>query len=958
MSDPVQRWSVGFYPFWFWNDTLSADEIRWQVQEMADKGLRGFFIHPRQGLGQPYLSESFLQMVDAAIESAESRGMSVHFYDEYPYPSGIAGGEVVLGVPEFYATRLVHKTYDLNMGAVRIPLPKGKVLSCMAYPLLDASVDWQHGVDLRRHVGMTLTKSSYLETGLTSYNRKRYFASDPTPVLQATLDQPCRLFVSVQAEVTHFKYWDHYVDVLNADAVRRYIALTHERYRQRYADRFGKTILSIFTDEVCPHWSSRIPDVFQAEFGYDLCSALPALQAEDHPDHTRVAYDLHHLLYRTFCETFEQPIARWCRESGLAYTGEKPSLRMSQLCYMDVPGCEPGHTKVGVRLDLMQARLRGNAKATASAAYFYGKAGSLCECYHSTGWSATLQDAKFVADGLLLMGIDYLVPHGFFYSTHALRKHDAPPTFFFQMPFWPLFGQLTAHTDRIAQVFDGTYIDADVLVVEPSSGMPDRKDLRVYESLLWRLMSSHVDFHVVDTDILEAGQVDGCCVRVRDVVAKVIIVPPMRVVEVPLRVWLEGFEAAGGIVMRCSRTLDVEVVVEALSQVVQPSLSIRAGGEEAEDVLVVHRVSQDQELWFLLNTATQEMDVELEAHVELEEVPLDTTLDPCLRRVGDRYLRTVAPFESLVLRPAEHVPTTDSLPMVVVRVGGATAVYPDRANLLRMYDWHMSLLGEDGTPGPRACVPAVPLVNQLEKGEFCFTPAYAKFFGHMPELSVPSLRVRYEYVFDCAYDGPVQLVTEPGAIVGDWTVNVNGISLNADTFGPTSAHVRGSLGADITGLLASSSNVLQVEVNTGRMDGGLINPLYLAGDFGVELDPVRLVHRPVQGWFEEYERNMLPYYAGIIEYETTFSLKDLPEDDTTVVQFEYDRPFHEATEVSINGSAYRPVLWHPRRIKLPTLRLRSGTNVLRVRVYTTQVRAFEGQWFDYGRHAYRRVGEG
>jgi hypothetical protein len=103
---------------------------------------------------------------------------------------------------------------------------------------------------------------------------------------------------------------------------------------------------------------------------------------------------------------------------------------------------------------------------------------------------------------------------------------------------------------------------------------------------------------------------------------------------------------------------------------------------------------------------------------------------------------------------------------------------------------------------------------------------------------------------------------------------------------------------------------------------------------------------------------MLPYYAGIIEYETTFSLKDLPEDDTTVVQFEYDRPFHEATEVSINGSAYRPVLWHPRRIKLPTLRLRSGTNVLRVRVYTTQVRAFEGQWFDYGRHAYRRVGEG
>ncbi len=60
----------GFYPFWFWNDRLSRDEIRWQVEQMAAQGMRGFFIHSRQGLAQPYLSEAFFEMVDAAIEAA------------------------------------------------------------------------------------------------------------------------------------------------------------------------------------------------------------------------------------------------------------------------------------------------------------------------------------------------------------------------------------------------------------------------------------------------------------------------------------------------------------------------------------------------------------------------------------------------------------------------------------------------------------------------------------------------------------------------------------------------------------------------------------------------------------------------------------------------------------------------------------------------------------------------
>ncbi|UCC65592.1 MAG: hypothetical protein JSV36_11330 [Anaerolineae bacterium] len=949
---------MGFYPFWFWNDTVSADEIRWQVKEMAAQGIRGFFIHPRQGMGQPYLSTSFFEMVDVAVEAAEKQGLCVHLYDEYPYPSGIAGGEVVLGCPQYQATKLVQASYVLNGGRASLELPKGKILSCLAYPLQDDKVDWQHGVDLRDHIGIVLTRDSYLETGLTAYNQKRYFASEPRPVLEVTLPQkPHKLFVAVQAHVDHFKYWNHYVDVLNPEAISRFIALTHERYRQRYADRFGKTILSIFTDETCPRWSDRVPDALRAEYGYDLCDAMPALLDADHPDHVRVSYDLYQLVYKLFCVSFEEPVSAWCQENDLAYAGEKPSLRLSQLRYMDIPGCEPGHTKAGAKLDLLQGHLRSNAKATASAAYFYGKTGALCECYHSTGWSATLQDAKFIAEGLILMGIKYLVPHGFFYSTHALRKHDAPPTFFFQMPFWPLFDKLAERVDRIGRLFEGTHIAAEILVVDPASGIPTKQDLYTYEAILWLLMENHLDYHIVDTDILESGQIENGCIRVGDVVAKLVIMPPMRVIEKPLQEWLERYEACGGKVIHCHHDLQLEDLKAEMPQTLEPSLSIQVGGQEASPVLVVKRVAQDRTLWFVLNTSAENLHAELKSRGELREISLEPDLPATLHKEGQRYWRTISPLESFVVEATESAEPAIKAPRIKVSVGGQARLHLQEPNLLRMYDWHMSLREGENTWGPSATVPATPLANQLAQGKFRFAPVYREYFGHVPELTWPEMGVRYEFAFECDYSGPVQLVTEPGSIVGDWAIYINQAGpLKPADLKPTAVHVRGSLGTDITAFLQAGANSIRVEVVTDRPDGGLLNALYLAGDFGVALDPVRLVPRKSVGGFEQYEENLLPYYAGVIEYITEFALDRVPGGDHVIVEFDYGRPFHQATEVSINNSEYKPVLWQPRRIKLPADRLHAGQNILKTRVYTTLIRSFEGQWFDYNLHAYRDVG--
>lgn len=954
---------VGFYPFWFWNDRLSGDEIRWQVHEMAAKGVRGFFIHSRQGLGQPYLSEAFFEMVGVALEAARDEGLVVHLYDEYPYPSGIAGGEVILGNPQFRATRLVQRSYDLPGGPVRLDLPRGDVLSCIAFPVVDGTVAWDERRDLRSHVGMVLVRESYNEMGLTQYNRKRYFASEPTPVLEAVLPPGTyRLLVSVQVEVTHHKYWDGYVDALNPEAIARFIDLTHERYAERYASDFGGAIHSIFVDEIAPTWSDRLPAAFEAACGYDLIAALPALQDVDHPDHTRVSYDFGRVRYAAFCEAFERPIASWCRAHGLAYSGEKPALRLSQLRWMDIPGCEPGHTKAGAKPDWLQARIRSNAKATASAAFFYGKEGALCECYHSTGWSATLQDAKLIADGLLLAGIRYLVPHGFFYTTHALKKHDAPPTFFYQMPFWPFFGELSAHVERIARAFEGTHIDAEILVVDPGGGLLTHEDranhpyLQAYEDLLWALMREHLDHHIVDTDILAEAGVVGGQVRAADVAARVVVVPAMPVVEPSLATWLADFTEAGGIVVWCAVDEPARSIVGRVRQVIHPSLSLCMGDVEAGDILCIKRVGGDRTLWFCLNVSAESRTVTLDAGVRLREVPLD---GPSRLEWVDGYARrAVAPFESFLIEVEgdEAADNAVLLPVVHVPMSGQAKVVPLDANLLRLGTWSLSLRQPDGRWGAPAMVAAVPLANQLSDAGLPFAPRFHHTFGHVPELSLPEITARYEGSFHNAFDGPVELVMEPGSIVGDWEVVVNDmVRLTAADFAPTSAHVRGSLGADVSRAMRPGANTLVVTVTTDRMDGGLLNPLYLAGPFGVTLSPLGLTPSATEGQFEDYIGNRLPFYAGRIEYQTSFTLASVPEREQAVLVFDYGAPFHEASEVSVNGGPFAPVLWEPRQVVLPVAQLRVGQNTLCTRVYTTLIRSFEGQTFDYGAHRYQSI---
>jgi hypothetical protein len=528
--------------------------------------------------------------------------------------------------------------------------------------------------------------------------------------------------------------------------------------------------------------------------------------------------------------------------------------------------------------------------------------------YHSLGWGATLQDLKWLADGLLLNGINCFVPHAFFFSTHGLRKHDAPPSMFFQMPYWKFFGQLVRHTETVLKAFEGTHIAARVLVIDPTPGVPTTQQNTAFVRIQNLLLARHVDYLLVDLDTLRSGSIETGKLHLKDLTIGLVIVPPMLHIEPALASWLEQFQNAGG-----SVSFDDETFIRKL-----PPPSLRIAGDNGS-VHLVTRKDANRTVWFLQNTSSAELQITVE----------------------DQPYR-MSPYESLLITPEKLEPSTQPLRL---KMPADFSVVPLNPNLLPVRQWSMALLDSDGSAQVHPVEPA-PIIHQLERGKFRFSPSIDRAFGSIAQLKLPPVHVKYTACFQSQFNGPVHLIIEPGSIVGDWSMHLN--QSGPLVFSPTPALIPGSLGVDVTNLLLAGENVIDIDLKTDHVDGGLLNCIYLAGDFGVILNPLGLVDPVSKGNLGDWEKNRLPFFAGVVEYRSVAVISSVAE----VIEVDFD-PLSlgdDACEICFNGGSWHSLPWSPRRVRPNPGELHVGQNDIRLRAYTTLLRAFEGERFDLPTH--------
>ncbi len=583
-NPPVQN---RIRPFWFLNGHMKKEEIEYQIAEMKDKGLGGFVMCARQGMTVPYLSREWFDLCGYAVSCAERNGLEVWLYDEFPYPSGMSGGEVTLQNPQACQHELVFTDYITEGGRVSLRLGKARSLYAAAYPVENGRTLWQEAIDLRDCIGIIQPVEiyQYARTNEPVLNRKRYFSYGPEKELCWEAPKGSYRIITASAKkLEDFKYYGDFMDPANPEAVDTFLATTYEKYRQALGSQFGKTIKGIFGDETHFQgdyfWSFELPGYYREKYGEDIFPLLFGIWDRDFPEAAKIRYRYFQCMHELLRDRYHKKISEWCQKNHLSYATEIPVMRMSGQMYSHVPGGDPNHDKLGLPLaeavDRDFVGLRSNTKVISAIARQYNRRDSLIESFHSIGWSMTLQDAKWQIDRETLMGASMHVFHAFYYTVNGIIKHDAPPSQFIQNPYWKHYKKLGDYCARSARFVAETEYAAQVALFHPMTswwtslinpmirmkytGM-DREEevqgkqlLSDYLYLCKTLLFHHVDYEDLDAETLAGAVIADGEIRVGRAVYRTVIVPPVKNLEGYGARLLKKFAESGGRVIFCGLT--------------------------------------------------------------------------------------------------------------------------------------------------------------------------------------------------------------------------------------------------------------------------------------------------------------------------------------------------------------------------------------------------------------------
>lgn len=537
-------------PFLVLNGDVTEARLTAMLEQFADRGCGGVFIHPRPGLITEYLSDRWFELWGHALREARRLGLQCHLYDENSFPSGFAGGHVMSQNP------LLHG-HTLNLSIVTDPrlLPTRGAFK----PLAAFAWDGQSG---------------------------HPHPAPPDAWQNASPENPvaCLVLQPVEPSLWHAGF--AHPDLAAAGAGRTFLDSTHERYFQRFPKSFGKQLRYCFADEPTLlfnqglHCSPAILEVFRRQHGYELPPRMAAFLASGE-EHYAVRFDYQLTLQRLWIGNFLKPIHDWCAGHGVHFTGHFnehhwPSAHgnpnnMATQRWMQAPGTDLLAFQFNAASRIKNRLFLLNQKEVWSVACQLGRDRVLCETTGGGGYDMAPTDIKKLTDWAQAHGVN-LVNHHLAHQTLAgTRKYDWPHTFSDHSPWWEAFRSQVDHDARVTTALLQGLPAHRVLVLQPTGsawmrelpkpfvlGRLDLPEVRWMDDyrgnqlhLLQTLADSQIDFDLGDEWIMEEfGRLDNGRLAIGRAAYDLVVVPAFFDNALPstLRL-LEDFAGAGGTIL-------------------------------------------------------------------------------------------------------------------------------------------------------------------------------------------------------------------------------------------------------------------------------------------------------------------------------------------------------------------------------------------------------------------------
>ncbi|WP_130858781.1 glycosylhydrolase-like jelly roll fold domain-containing protein [Gracilibacillus phocaeensis] len=563
--DPPDEFSL--IPFWFWNDHLSVAEIHRQIDDFYAKEVKGFVLHPRMGLPKdiPYLSDTFMYFVEAAVKKAHHLGMSVMLYDEGMYPSGAANGLVVEDKPE-YASRGLRMDVlsSPSEGYLTIEVTSGeKIISVQA-------VKQQSDQQIER------AKTVILEV----QNDQVFF--QPPEEGNWLLLIFVETFSQGHIRGIHFGEDDgeenapRSADLLNPAAVEKFIKVTHDSYYQALKPYFGDTIIAMFTDEpdilgrgASPNlrpWTTGFLDFYKEQGNKE--SDLPVLWWEAGANTELIRKRFRKTIQNKLQRSYYTPVSKWCEQHDIALTGHPAaSDDIGLLEAFQIPGQDVVWRWVGPEGEKgIQGEHSTAAKCSSDAARHRGRRRNLNEvlgaCGKESGWSLSADDMKWYLDWLFVRGVNLLCPHAFYYSIRGeQRSQERPPDVGPNNLWWPYYASFSQYIKRMSWLMTDAVNDTSIAVLGEEALLPWR--------IVQPLYQNQIEFNYLEESLfMDKCKINNGKIHIRDQRYKVLIIEDSSHLQAEVMEKLKQFaETGGSIIVEQSQTNTImETIATSISQ--------------------------------------------------------------------------------------------------------------------------------------------------------------------------------------------------------------------------------------------------------------------------------------------------------------------------------------------------------------------------------------------------------
>lgn len=540
-------------PF-LWLKGEDNDTIKKELDRIEACGIREICVESRPH--PDFMGPGWWENVDCLMDEARRRSMRIWMLDDDKFPTGHCNGAFKKKHPELKKTYLAERHVDVMGPCTDSALlvqnflgSDGELLKILAYQKPD-------GETLAVSADGVLDLTDTLTDGFIFFSLPK---------------GPYRIEVLFTTQSGGGR--DNYMNLIDQDSVRVLLDEVYEPFYERYKNDFGKTFAGFFSDEPelgnCPGypfdmtlgtkdvklpWSAGLYELLSEEWKEELPKNLTALWYGMGEQTGKIRYTYMDALTKLVQTCFSGQIGGWCRERGVEYIGhiiedDNAHSRMGcsighyfrEMRGQDMAGIDVVHHQIvpGFTEKIHQWIAGdcdgeffhfGLAKLAASEARLDAKkkGRALCEIFGNYGWAEGVTFMKWLANHMLVRGINHFTPHAF---SMQYPDPDCPPHFYAggNNPQFACFARLMKYMNRVSHYLSGGSSEADIAVLYHGEAEWTGEPCMFFQKPVRNLMEHQMDCDVVTLDYLKEAGFENGKVRIGERRYAVLVIPCTRV---------------------------------------------------------------------------------------------------------------------------------------------------------------------------------------------------------------------------------------------------------------------------------------------------------------------------------------------------------------------------------------------------------------------------------------------